>query len=305
MTARNRNDIPEFLAALKSGESVTVLAAPAAWSVLPDMPHILGLFRSLGVRAVFPVLPYADITAWVYYRLLTENHVSSIITSACAGMNRSIARNYPALLPSPAIYSPLLCAARYLKTYRGVGGAFAFLSPCSQKHFEFSVAGEELLRYNLTIAAVSDWLEREKIDLNAFPLADEKDCAKNPSPGAPDLDFRRGLTVAAFGTIAGALGCLIPGIEGVVAWGAADAGAYLAEGLHPRDRTLVFEPYFCAGGCVNGQGIPPSAKGGAPTGAAKKRPCGPEDAGRAKEEIIELFGRFDAALDMKDFCYER
>jgi iron only hydrogenase large subunit-like protein len=305
MTARNRNDMPEFLAALERGESITVLAAPAAWAVLPDMPRIPGLFRALGVRAFFPVLPYADITAWVYYRLLTENPASSIITSACAGMNRYIAGNYPALAPSPSVYSPLLCAARYLKTYCGLGGAFAFLSPCLQKHLEFSVAGEELLRYNLTIAAVSDWVDTQKIDTREIPPEGEPDGVKKTGDGAPDLDFSRGLTVAAFGTITGALGCLIPDLDHVIAEGAAEAGAYLAGGLNPRGRPLVFEPYFCAGGCINGQGIHRSAKNGPKPESVQKRARSPQDAAGAKAAIIDLFARFDAALDMKDFCYER
>jgi hypothetical protein len=279
-------DIPAFLKSLESGAEITMLAAPAAWTVLPDLPWIFGFFRSLGVRAVVPVLPYADISAWVYYRLLAENSEGAFISSACVGMNRYIAGKYPAVAPSRGVYSPLLATARYLKTYLGVNGAFAFLSPCSQKCLEFSVRGEELIRYNITIADLSGWLAAAKIDLRRYPPL---------GAGGIGPNFKTGLTVAAFGNLSGALALVYPNLGHVITQGIDVSGQFLAGGFSRQSRPFFFEPYACAGGCANGSGVRKTAAGRVP-------PCVPAlRQGADRVSILELFRRFDSELDINDF----
>jgi iron only hydrogenase large subunit-like protein len=289
--AEARGDIPALLKSLKSGGNITLLAAPAAWTVLPELPRIFGFFQSLGVRAVVPVLPYADISAWVYYRLLAENPNGSFISSACVGMNRYIAAQHPAIAPARRVYSPLLAAARCLKTYCGVTDAFAFLSPCTQKCLEFSVRGETLIHYNITIAALSAWLASAGIDLCQYPPAS---AAVHQAAGTGD--FNLGLTVAAFGSICGALARVYPHLESRIIRGAGRAGQFLAEDFSRQSRPFFFEPYACPGGCANGSGI---GKAAAPVSPDAEE--NPRNKGTDTASILELFRRFDAELDVNDF----
>ncbi|GHT72016.1 hypothetical protein FACS1894110_26090 [Spirochaetia bacterium] len=293
------DDLRAFLKDLGSGIPITMLVAPAARAVMPDLPCVLGFLRSLGVRTFFPVLPYADITVWVYYRLLTSNPAGPIISSACAGMNRYITRKHPNMAPEPMVYSPLLCAARYLKNYLGLDGAFAFLSPCSQKRFEFNVAGENMIRYNVTIAALSNWLSVNHPDLHKYPPADTGPAAEYADRDI--VNFSQGLTVAAFGSISDVLACLLPNLDCTVTQGINDAERFFAETAAGRKRPAVFEPYACIGGCANGSGI---------RGMTRCTQSTPhtgnflvQNKKAAREAILERFRHFDAALNMGDFYY--
>ncbi|MDR0561815.1 MAG: hypothetical protein LBG73_03920 [Spirochaetaceae bacterium] len=281
-----------FLSYLKTGEPVTALVAPAAWSVLPDFPKILGVFRALGVRVFFPVLPYADITAWAYYRFLKEAEKETFISSACVG----IRRNFPDTGRIGTVYSPLLCAARYLKTYRGIRGRFAFFSPCDQKRFEFTVPREHkreeaLVHFNITIADLSEWLASEGIDAEAYPAV------KADGIAGDGIDFTRGLTVAYFGTISAALSAVSPDLECAVAEGLAEARRfYRAESL---GRPRFFEPYACVGGCANGSGVPAFLR----KKTLENRMNTPSN--EVKAALLERFTHFDRMLDIRDFCYDR
>jgi iron only hydrogenase large subunit-like protein len=295
--AKNRGDIPAFFKDLESGAAITMLLAPAAWTALPELSRILGFFRSLGVRAFVPVLPYADISAWVYYRLIAEEPEGVFISTACAGMNRYIAGKYPGAAPSPKVYSPLLAAARCLKTYSGAGGVFAFLSPCSQKRFEFSVRGEELIRYNITVAALSGWLSTESIDLCQYPPV---------TPDSIGRLFKNGLTAASFGNLSDALVQVYPRLNRQVTQGIAGAEHFFAKGFRGlRSRPFFFEPYACVGGCANGSGIPKTAAfRSSAAEVLENRKIPVQNKGAHTAAILERFSRFDAEFDMHDFVYQ-
>jgi iron only hydrogenase large subunit-like protein len=144
-----------------------MLIAPAAPLIFENFPRVLGYLHSLGVKAFYPVLPYADITVWAYYRILKEKSETKLIASACAGMNRYLQKHRGTYTGSLCpVFSPLLCAARYLKTYRRLEEPLAFLSPCLLKKIEFTTKNhEELVRYNITIDALHTWLVAEGVDI--------------------------------------------------------------------------------------------------------------------------------------------
>ena len=64
--------LPRFLRDLDAGANIVLLVAPAAAALLPELPGALAALAQRGLRAAFPVLPYADIATWVYYRFLRE-----------------------------------------------------------------------------------------------------------------------------------------------------------------------------------------------------------------------------------------
>jgi iron only hydrogenase large subunit-like protein len=192
------------------------------------------------------------------------------------------------------VYSPLLCAARYLKTYRRIDGRFAFFSPCDQKRFEFTVRRENdqeeaLVHFNITLEALSDWLTAEGIDAESYPPVE---VFGNAGDG---IDFSRGLTVEYFGTISGALSAVVPELEYAVSEGLTEARQFHnAESLR---RPVFFEPYACVGGCANGSGVPTFLR----KKTLKNRVNRPS--GEAKAAILERFTRFDRDLKVRDFCH--
>jgi iron only hydrogenase large subunit-like protein len=279
------DDLIRFLRDLKSGLSVSMLIAPAAPRVFENFPRVLGYLHSLGVKSFYPVLPYADITVWAYYRILRENPEAKLIASACAGVNRRFRERggewAEYLCP---VFSPLLCAARYLKTCRRLEEPLAFLSPCLLKKGEFVTQNnEELVRYNITIGGLNAWLDREAVDVTRY------------EPCLPETGQNGGgLTLAAYGGIGKALAALLPELEHHTGEGPGNMNSCLSLFREPRNRALFFEPYACEGGCANGPGIGNRK----PRNGENFLACnGKQD----KESVLSLFSRYDKILRPEDF----
>jgi iron only hydrogenase large subunit-like protein len=272
-----------------------MLIAPAAPFVFEDFPRVLGYLRSRGVKAFYPVLPYADITMWAYWTILKANPQAKLISSACIGMNRYLEHHaeYAGYL-SP-VFSPLLCAARYLKTYRRLEGPFAFLSPCLLKENEFSVQNRErLVHYNITMDALKTRFETDAVDIRQY-----EPCSEETGQNG------KGLTLAAFGGIGKTLAALLPDIGFHVEQGLGNAASYLSgnrEFRESRSPSFIFEPYACKGGCTCGSGV------GATTACASTdflKCCDADDvdANTNRENIFNLFSYYDATLKLEDFCH--
>jgi iron only hydrogenase large subunit-like protein len=266
-----------------------MLIAPAAFALFEDFPRVLGYLRSLGVKTFYPVLPYADIAVWAYYKILKANPRAKLICSACVGMNVYLehAEGYAEYLCP--VFSPLLCAARYLKTYRRLEGRFAFLSPCLLKKNEFAVGNQEhLVQYNITIAALKTWLAAESVDIRQYA----------PCPEETD-ENGKGLTLAAFGEIGKALAALLPGTGFHSEQGLDNAASYLSaspEFWEPRNHAFVFEPYACKGGCAHGPGV-----GTTPVPVTTDfLKCATET---NTQSILKLFSHYDATLTLQDFFH--
>jgi iron only hydrogenase large subunit-like protein len=293
-TMPSENDLPAFLADLQQGLPIRLLIAPAALQALGDFPQVLGYLRSLGVKAFHPVLPYADITVWVYYQFLKKNPDKPLITSACVGMNRYLSRNHTELgAYSPPVFSPLLCGARYLRKYRRIQDRLAFLSPCGIKWKEFTLENQEnLIQYHVPIDAFDAWLENQGIHLSQYDS-----CSTEPEINGD------GLTVAAFGGIGKTLSALVDGLDCRMEQGLENAAAYLRakDAFAENCRgALVFEPYACAGGCSQGSRV------GKKSRAQEKSLAGnflqTKNAGDINR-LVELFSYYDKTLDMADFCH--
>jgi iron only hydrogenase large subunit-like protein len=289
--AHSTDDLPRFLGDLKTGLPVRMLIAPAAPFAFEHFPRVLGYLHSLGVEAFYPVLPYADIMVWAYYKTLKERPGTRLIASACVGMNRYIQKHqelHAGYLCS--VFSPLLCAARYLKTYCRLDEPLAFLSPCLLKKNEFVTKNrEELIRYNITIGGLYDWLAAGAVDLRQY----------EPFPQVTGQNGQ-GLTLAAFGSIGKVLAALLPGTEYHIEQGLGNAAAYLSKNRDFRDpqNSLVFEPYACEGGCANGPGVVNRRARGTPNFLTRSEP---QDLTR----IYELFSQYDGCLNLEDFCHEK
>jgi iron only hydrogenase large subunit-like protein len=259
---------------------------------LGAFPQVIGYLRSLGVKAFHLVLPYADITVWVYYQFLKKNPDKPLIASACVGMNRYLSRNHAELgAHSPPVFSPLLCGARYLRKYCSIGDRFAFLSPCASKWREFTLKNREnLIQYHVPIDAFDAWLKSEGVYLPQYA----------PYPMEREINGD-GLTVAAFGGIGKTLSALLEGLNHHVEQGLGNAAAYLQSKSNFTGAPLgsfVFEPYACVGGCSQGARV---GKRGHPPHNTMDFLQTVDTSDVASLE--ELFSYYDKTLELADFCH--
>jgi iron only hydrogenase large subunit-like protein len=286
-STKSKDDLSRLLRDLKNGLPARMLIAPAAPRFFENFPRVLGYLHSLGVKAFYPVLPYADITVWAYYGILKGKTETKLIASACTGVNRYFKEHGGEgagyLCP---VFSPLLCAARYLKTYRRLEEPLAFLSPCLLKKTEFVTKNnEELVRYNITIDELNARLSGEGVDVKQYePCLQETD------------ENGRGLTLAAFGGIGRALAALLPDLGCHTEQGLENVVSYLPRFQESQNHAAFFEPYACKGGCMSGSGI--GNRG------ARGEPNFPTDGGPPDiDSIFKLFSFYDKTLRVEDFYH--
>ena len=110
-----RDDTNDFFAALKRGEKVSILLAPAFKANYPnEYEKVLGGLKALGVNRIISVSFGADITTWGYLNYISQNNFLGGISQPCPAVVAYIERYTPELLPKLfPVQSPLMCAAIY------------------------------------------------------------------------------------------------------------------------------------------------------------------------------------------------
>ncbi|MCT8975245.1 methyl-accepting chemotaxis protein [Clostridium sp. CX1] len=144
------DDTNSFTEALKKGQEISVIIAPAFMLNYPkEYKKVLAWLKKKGVKLIYDVSFGADITTVLYINAIKEKGLKSVIAQPCPVIVNSIERYYPNLIPylSP-IGSPMHCAAVYLKKYDNFKGKIAAISPCIGKVDEFQRHGA--IDYNVT-----------------------------------------------------------------------------------------------------------------------------------------------------------
>jgi hypothetical protein len=227
---------------------------------------------------------------WAYYRFLRENGGGSVLTSFCARMRNFFAgselSHTKTRYTSAPLDSPLVCAAKYLRTYRGVTERLAFLSPCAFKWREFTDGeGRQLLHYHLPIASFVKWLEAQNANL----------CEYEPCPLEHDGAVT-GVTVGALGSFSKALALLFNSLTYALVDGADAVASYV---LNNSALPHIVEAYACKGGCSNGGAMGQCAAKRLASSPAKPKsqPCERSQ----REAIMRCFAYFDEHLDVEHF----
>ncbi len=152
--ARNfQDDTDEFLDALKRGEKISILVAPAFIANYPGQyKQVLGYLKSLGVNHIISISFGADITTWGYLNYITKYHFEGGISQPCPAIVDYIEMYVPELVPKLVpVHSPLMCGAIYVKKYMKVTDKLAFISPCIAKKSEISrPQNKNYVSYNVT-----------------------------------------------------------------------------------------------------------------------------------------------------------
>lgn len=168
------DDTEDFFAALKRGEKISVLWAPAFAANYPnEYKQILGGLKKLGVNRIISVSFGADITTWGYIKYITEHNFTGGISQPCPAVVNYIEHYIPELIPKLVpIQSPLMCAAIYAKKYLKITDKLAFISPCIAKRDEIrDPENQGYVSYNVTFNHLAKYARTHKI--KAEPAADE------------------------------------------------------------------------------------------------------------------------------------
>jgi iron only hydrogenase large subunit-like protein len=160
------DDTNEFFDALKHGEKVSVLIAPAFKANYPrEYEKVLGGLKAAGVNRFISVSFGADITTWGYLNYIAQNNYLGGISQPCPAVVGYIERYTPELIPKLfPVQSPLMCAAIYCRKVLHMTDKLAFISPCIAKKMEISEPENKgLVQYNVTFDHLMKYVKEHHI----------------------------------------------------------------------------------------------------------------------------------------------
>lgn len=161
-----QDDTEAFFEALKRGEKISILIAPAFLANYPkEYESVLGGLKKLGVNRMISVSFGADITTWAYLNYVQKNNFLGGISQPCPAVVGYIEKYVPELLPKLfPVQSPMMCTAIYAKKVMGVNDKMAFISPCIAKKEEITAKrGKGLIQYNVTFDHLMRYVRENKI----------------------------------------------------------------------------------------------------------------------------------------------
>lgn len=168
------DDFEPFLQALRQGQKIVAIVAPAIASSFPQTYlNLNGWLKSVGVQAIFDVSFGAELTIKSYLEHIGKNRPKNVIAQPCPAIVSYIEIYRPELLKylAPAD-SPMLHAIKMVKRfYRPYADAkFLVLSPCFAKKREFVATG--LGDYNVTLTNLTRHFKQNGITLSRYPAVE-------------------------------------------------------------------------------------------------------------------------------------
>jgi iron only hydrogenase large subunit-like protein len=159
-----RDDTERFFDDLSKGMPISIMAAPAIRTNIPEYQKLFTYLRNMGVNKIYDVSMGADICIWANIRHLEKNNFAPVITQPCPVIVSYCEKYRHDLLEklSPA-HSPMACTSVYMKEYKGISDRIAALSPCIAKMNEFN--GTKLAQYNITFTKLLEYLEKNNVTL--------------------------------------------------------------------------------------------------------------------------------------------
>jgi len=160
------DDTEEFFAALKRGEKISILLAPAFKANYPgEYGRVLGGLKKLGANRIISVSFGADITTWGYLNYIQRNNFKGGISQPCPAVVGYIERYIPELIPKLfPVQSPMMCAAIYAKKVMGITDKLAFISPCIAKKLEMEEPENKgYVHYNVTFDHLMKYVKEHNV----------------------------------------------------------------------------------------------------------------------------------------------
>jgi methyl-accepting chemotaxis protein/NAD-dependent dihydropyrimidine dehydrogenase PreA subunit len=165
------DDFDALMAAVKKGEKIVAIVAPAIAAEFPNRYlNFNGWLKSLGVSALFDVSFGAELTVKSYLEHIRQNKPKAVISQPCPAIVSYIEIFQPELLKylAPAD-SPMMHTIKLIKEFYPKYAYYKILivSPCVAKKREFDEVG--LGDYNVTMKKFSEYIAKERIDLTRYP----------------------------------------------------------------------------------------------------------------------------------------
>jgi len=160
------DDTEQFFEDLAKGIPISIMAAPAIRSNIPDYKRLFFYLKKYGVNKIYDVSLGADICTWAHIRYIEKNGISNMITQPCPAIVLYCEIYQHDLLErlSP-IHSPMACTSVYMKKYEGITDRIAAISPCVAKAIEFEEIG--VAQYNVTFTKLREHMEKNDVHLQA------------------------------------------------------------------------------------------------------------------------------------------
>ncbi len=241
-----QDDTDRFLADLKAGQEIALIAAPAIKIAFDgNWRHALQWLRIHGVQAIYDVGYGADICTWAHLRYLEKHPDTKIISQPCAAVVNYIEHHKPELISSLSpIHSPMLCTAIFMRKVMGYKGKIAAISPCIAKIDEFHETG--VIDYNVTMEHLKKYFNENNVDLPKVKIYSEF-----------EFDVQQGLEGAIYSKPGGLMTNLLihePGLDVITSEGVEklydDLDTY---NLQKKSvLPVVFDVLNCENGCNGG-----------------------------------------------------
>lgn len=168
------DDSEEFFRAVKKGEAVIAIVAPAAATTFNGKYlELNGWLKSIGVKACFDVSYGAELTTKSYVEYMKKHKPKLVIAQPCPVLVTFVQTYRPELIPylAPA-GSPMHHTMKWIRKFRPeyASAKIAVISPCYAKRREFDEIG--MGDYNVTIKSLEKHFAENGVRLDDFPQAD-------------------------------------------------------------------------------------------------------------------------------------
>ncbi|MDF2655215.1 MAG: domain S-box [Bacillota bacterium] len=240
---RNYTDIVKKY--IQKKEKVYVSLAPSFVSSFEQSPNwVFAVLKRLGFTGVEETAAGAVQVSRQYERLMVEQKMANIITTACPSVVMLVEKHYPELIPYMApVVSPMIAHAKMMRETYGKKIKVVFIGPCIAKIEEYKdFRNDGAVDAILTYEELLDWIRSEGIDENTDLSEELKSVEKNmariyPTPGGIiktiEKDSRKNYQ------------CItVDGIERCM--------EILESMKHDGLRSYFIEMNSCTGGCIGG-----------------------------------------------------
>ncbi|MGD8452571.1 MAG: [Fe-Fe] hydrogenase large subunit C-terminal domain-containing protein [Phycisphaerae bacterium] len=245
-----RNDLERAMAVIRDGYVVAASVAPSFAAVFGEWERrrLPSALRKLGFNYVaetaIGAFEVAKATAACVQRDPDKVHICTACPAVVNYVEQYQPQHVDALVP---VVSPMLAHAQHIRAKLGPHVKTIFIGPCVAKKAEADRPEHASLVYcALTFAELQEWLRREKVDMARL---EESEFDEAPPPAARYFPVPGGLARTA-GLETDVLNRTCQAIDGH------EALAALLDYVPAGGSGAVFEPLFCAEGCIRGPGMP-------------------------------------------------
>ncbi|MDF2591193.1 MAG: 4Fe-4S dicluster protein [Clostridia bacterium] len=251
--ARNiKSDLEDVKSAIKQNKRVIASIAPSFAGAfdLKAEGSLVSALKVLGFNIVEETAVGAEVVAQLYDKAIKSHKEKNLFTTCCPSANYLIDTYYPSLtkylIP---VVSPMLAHGKMLKQSYGYDSYVVFIGPCTAKKIEaVSFQHEGTIDAVLTFEELTKWILEEELDMNTLQ--------------PQEFDAAVGMNGQAYPLIGGVLDSFdnSPSYEKLRVHGIAECMEALKSIEEGSLEGVCVEFNVCAGGCINGPGMPKSEK---------------------------------------------